>query len=375
MDYIKPLYSHTSLHSWQKANLDYNWYWVLSVFFGWCALDQLYLGSPYGFLAKNIVNVNTFGYWYFYDLIRATWDQESIKFTGPSIPGLGSPGLAAGRFQRPEAPLLPESKAKHKNFFIYTLVLFTMGLFGMDSFLVGDTLSGILRLCFLVSFIFAPLAIIWWAYRVIVYVIYPKTLLEQNWNYFDYPKPDNMPPCSNMFAQLTVWILETIRGILNAIPGINLLTPLLDALIESLRIAYGMAAATVSTAISTATSTAEAGKLLFDASSRMGMPTLDELSKAAAATAGSKSCPQAGGSISSNSTSSAPALALFLSVTVGLIIVSGIVLSLRRSYQKQDAIPGSNGNAKTSGDVKHRGERNDAPPDPDASGDPAPTAA
>jgi hypothetical protein len=117
MEYIKPLYSHTSLNSWQKANLDYNWYWILTTFFGWCALDQLYLGSPIGFLAKNFVNMNTFGYWYFYDLIRATFDQQSVKFSGPGIPGLGAPGLAAGRFQRPEAPLLPESKSKHKNFF------------------------------------------------------------------------------------------------------------------------------------------------------------------------------------------------------------------------------------------------------------------
>jgi TM2 domain-containing membrane protein YozV len=372
MDYIKPLYSHTSLYSWQKANLDYNWYWVLATFFGWCALDQLYLGSPYGFLAKNFVNTSTFGYWYFYDMIRATFDQESVKFGGPGIPGLGTPGLAAGRFQRPDAPLLPESKAKHKNFFIYTLVLFIFGIAGGDSFLVGNTLSGIIRLCCLLSFIFAPIAIIWWLYRIVVYLVYPTFLLEQEWNFFDYPKPDNAPPCSNLFAQFTVWVLQTLRGILNAIPLLNLVTPLLDVLIESLQVAYGMAEAAIGAVASTVTTTAEAGKLLYDDSMRRTTPSLDELKAIQKQLPGAKSCGQAGGSIA---TSSAPALALLLSVTVGIIIVSGVVLSLRRSYQKStDEQPGHR-DASKAGNDKPRSERNDAPPDPGASGDPTPAAA
>jgi len=401
MDYIKPLYSHTSLNSWQKANLDYNWYWLLTTFFGWCALDQLYLGSPIGFLAKNFVNMNTFGYWYFYDLIRATFDQQSVKFSGPGIPGLGAPGLAAGRFQRPEAPLLPESKGKHKNFFIYTLVLFIFGIAGGDSFLLGNTLSGVLRLCCLLSFIFIPVALIWWVYRIVIYLVYPTFLLEQEWNYFDYPKPNNTPPCNNMFAQFTIWVLQTIRGILNAIPGINLVTPLFDAIIDSLQIAYGMAESVVT---STVTSTgslfltaADTGKLFEKAALDMKTPTLEELQKLQATLPGGKSCGQAGGTIGSlaaNSTStplgqaggaigtanpissSAPALALLLSVTVGLIVVSGIVLSLRRSYQTNGTTATStirSGDEKEARDDKQRSERNDVPPDPGASGDPTPT--
>jgi len=368
MDYIKPLYSHTSLISWQKANLDYNWYWLLTVFFGWCALDQLYLGSPVGFLAKNFVNMNTFGYWYFYDLIRATWDQESVKFTGPGIPGLGAPGLAAGRFQRPEAPLLPESKTKHKNFFLYTIVLFLFGFVGGDSFLLGNTLSGIFRLCCVLSFIFMPIAIIWWVYRMIIYLLYPTYLLEQEWNFFDYPKPGNMPATNNIFMDFTIWVLKTFEGLLYVIPGVNLLiAPLVTAVRTALETAYGMASRTVAATTGLFSSVSEAGTLLFD-DSKSSMPRdLGKLTEEMKTLSSSQSCPSAqqGGGISTGST---PALALFLSTTLGLIIVSGIVLSLRRSYQNP-----TNGYAKKAGDDKSRGERSDAPPDPGASGDPTPS--
>lgn len=392
MDYIKALYSHTSLHSWQKANLDYTWYWVLATFFGWCALDQLYLGSPVGFIAKNIFNGGTFGYWYFYDLILATFDQPTIKFGGPSIPGLGYPGLAAGRFQRPEAPLLPESQGKHKNFFIYSIVLMVFGIAGGDSFLVGNTLSGVIRLCCLLSFIGIPIAILWWLYRLMIYLVYPQTLLEQNWKYFDFPKPNAAPPCSNMFADFTIWVLRTIQGILNVIPGVNLLTPFLDMLIESLMAAYQMTEASVVAMAGAVTSTAEAGKMLYDDSTRRTVPNLDELQKIRASLPGAKTCgAQAGGGTSSIpssipsspvtsslAASSAPALALLLSVTLGLIIVSGVVLSLRRSYQTNGpttaTTPNSSGDEKATRDDKSRGERSDAPPDPGASGDPTPSA-
>ena len=375
MDYIKPLYSHTSLISWQKANLDYNWYWVLAVFFGWCALDQLYLGSPYGFLAKNFVNMNTFGYWYFYDLIRATFDQESVKFTGPGIPGLGAPGLAAGRFQRPEAPLLPESKTKHKNFFLYTIVLFVFGFIGGDSFLLGNNLSGIIRLCCVLSFIFMPIAIIWWIYRVIVYLLYPTYLLEQEWKFFDYPKPGNMPATNNIFMDFTIWVLKTLEGLLYVIPGVNfVIAPLVTAIRSSLEAAYGMASRTVAATTGLFSSVAEAGTLLID-DSKSAMPRdLEALTEQMKTLSSGKTCAtaQAGGGSSASST---PALALFLSTTLGLIIVSGIVLSLRRSYQNPtNGSTKDDGNAKKTSNDKSRGERSDAPPDPGASGDPTPTA-
>jgi TM2 domain-containing membrane protein YozV len=363
MEYLNSLFVATSLKSWQKANLDYNWYWFLAVFFGFVGLDHLYLGSPLTAVAKLAVNTSTFGYWYIYDAIRATGDQQTIKFAGPAVPGLGFPGIAAGRFQRPDAPISPDSKGKHANVFIYTLVLFALGMIGGDSFLVGDTLSGLMRLCFLFTIILAPISIIWYVYKMYAFVVKPQEVFEQNWDYFDFPRPSNIPPCNNMFAQLLIWLLQTVRGILSVIPGINLVVPLLDSLIQALRVSYGMAAAAVNEIVSG--DAAAKAQMLFDDSMSKTVPNLAELSKIRDSLPGNKSCQQ-GGSVIPDTT--AP-LALFLSLTIGLIIVSAVTISLRRAYQNTDVRNDESGRDEEAfSDVKRRGKGNDVPPEPVASG-------
>jgi TM2 domain-containing membrane protein YozV len=364
MEYLNTLFVATSLKSWQKANLDYNWYWFLAVFFGVVGLDHLYLGSPLTAGAKLAVNTSTFGYWYIYDAIRATGDQQTIKFAGPAIPGLGFPGIAAGRFQRPDAPISPESKGKHANVFIYTLVLFALGLIGGDSFLVGDTLSGLMRLCFLFTIILAPISIIWYVYKMYAFVVKPQEVFEQNWNYFDFPRPSNIPPCNNMFAQLFIWLLQTIRGILSVVPGINLVVPLLDSLIQALRVSYGMAAAAVNEIVSG--DAADKARMLFDDSMSKTVPNLASLSEIRASLPGNKSCQQGGGDLVIPDTT-AP-LALFLSLTIGLIIVSAVTISLRRAYQNTDVRNDESGRDEEAfSDVKRRGKGNDVPPEPTTS--------
>ena len=360
MEYLNSLFVATSLKSWQKANLDYNWYWFLAVFFGFVGLDHLYLGSPLTAAAKLAVNTSTFGYWYFYDAIRATGDQQTIKFAGPAIPGLGFPGIAAGRFQRPDAPISPESKGKHSSVFIYTLVLFALGIIGADSFLVGDTLSGLMRLCFLFTIILAPISIIWYIYKMYAFLVKPQEVFEQNWDYFDFPRPSNIPPCNNMFAQLFIWLLQTVRGILSVIPGINLVVPLLDSLIQALRVSYGMAAAVVNEVVSG--DAAAKAQMLFDDSMSKTVPNLAELSKIRDSLPGNKSCQKGGGDLIIPDTT-AP-LALFLSLTIGLIIVSAVTISLRRAYQKPDDDEKSGGNEEAFSNVKRRSESGDVPPDP-----------
>jgi hypothetical protein len=255
--------------------------------------------------------------------------------------------------------------------FIYTLVLFALGIIGGDSFLVGDSLSGILRLCFLFTVVLAPISIIWWGYKMYAFLVKPKEVLEQNWNYFDYPKPSNIPPCNNMFAQLFIWILQTVRGILSVIPGISMVVPLLDGFIQALRVSYGMAAAVVNEVVTG--DAAEKARMLFDDAMSKTVPNLAELSKIRAELPGNKSCQSGGADIAIPDT--AAPLAFFLSLTIGLIIVSAVTISLRRAYQNTDD-RSSNGNSSTESgrdeeafnDVKRRGKGNDVPPEPVASG-------
>jgi hypothetical protein len=120
--------------------LSYNVFLGLSVIGGLLALDHLYLRSPLTFLAKIVINILFFGAWWLYDASQAIFNRDVVKVFGLGVPGMGPKGIAAGVL----ASDVPDKK--HMSFFIYALALLFGGLFGLDSFIVGDTLEfGILN--------------------------------------------------------------------------------------------------------------------------------------------------------------------------------------------------------------------------------------
>jgi len=174
--YMNPEASSTS--DTDGAFLSYDWFIVLAVLGGWFGLDHLYLRSPWTFLGKLIVNALFFGIWYFYDIIQAFSSKDVIKVYGVGLPGFPDKRVAMGVLAK-DAP-----GAKHSNFFIYSLCLFMGGLFGLDSFLVGDRESGIMRLLFLVSIIGAPIAFGWWIYKLFRFFTDTPSVVNQYASYF-----------------------------------------------------------------------------------------------------------------------------------------------------------------------------------------------
>jgi hypothetical protein len=160
------------------AFLSYDWFIVLAVLGGWFGLDHLYLRSPWTFLGKLIVNALFFGIWYFYDIIQAFSSKDVIKVYGVGLPGFPDKRVAMGVLAK------DEPGPKHSNFFIYSLCLFMGGLFGLDSFLVGDRDSGIMRLLFLVSIIGAPIAFGWWIYKLFRFFTDTPSVVNQYAYYF-----------------------------------------------------------------------------------------------------------------------------------------------------------------------------------------------
>ena len=140
--------------------LSYNVFLGLTLIGGYFALDHLYLRSPLTFLAKIIINIFCFGVWYWYDVLQAVWNSDVVKLYGLSIPALGPKGIGAGVLAKDKPSKL------HWNFLIYSICLMFGGIFGLDSFLVGDNRSGLIRLLSLISVIGAPIAIGWWAYNL-----------------------------------------------------------------------------------------------------------------------------------------------------------------------------------------------------------------
>jgi TM2 domain-containing membrane protein YozV len=160
------------------AFLSYDWFIVLAVLGGWFGLDHLYLRSPWTFLGKLIVNALFFGIWYFYDIIQAFSSKEVIKVYGVGLPGFPDKRVAMGVLAK------DEPGPKHSNFFIYALCLFMGGIFGLDSFLVGDRESGIMRLLFLISIIGSPIAFGWWIYKLFRFFTDTPSVVNQYASYF-----------------------------------------------------------------------------------------------------------------------------------------------------------------------------------------------
>jgi hypothetical protein len=163
--------------------LSYPVFLGLTILGGFLALDHLYLRSPTTFLAKFIVNILCFGVWWLYDISQAIFNMDVVKVFGLPIPGMGPKGIGAGVF----ASGTPDRK--HLAFLIYGLSLIFGGIFGMDSFIVGDKTSGLIRLISFVTIIFAPVAIGWWLYGLFKFFFSTRDVTDKYWEYFGAPKP------------------------------------------------------------------------------------------------------------------------------------------------------------------------------------------
>ena len=201
--------------------LSYDLFLGLSVLGGFFALDHLYLRSPLTFLAKFFMNIMFFGIWWLYDALQAVFHGEVVQAYGLGIPGLGPKGIAGGVLSK-EVP-----DKKHLNFFIYAIALMLGGIFGADSFLVGDKQSGFIRMIMLVSVILAPCAIIWWGYNIFRFFFNTKGLISENGNYFGVPQ-------TSAFSKMFPWLsaLNPLEWITNFLQ--NIFGPPIGALKESL---------------------------------------------------------------------------------------------------------------------------------------------
>jgi hypothetical protein len=163
--------------------LSYDVFLGLSIIGGFLALDHLYLRSPLTFIAKIIVNVLTLGSWWMYDASQAFFNKDVVKVFGLGVPGMGPKGIGAGVL----ASDVPDKK--HMAFFIYGLVIILGGVFGLDSFIVGDKQSGFIRLICLITGILAPVAIFWWLFNLGKFFFKTKDVTNQYWEYFGAVPP------------------------------------------------------------------------------------------------------------------------------------------------------------------------------------------
>jgi len=262
--------------------LSYHVFLGLSVLGGAIGLDHLYLRSPLTFLAKCVVNLLFFGVWWFYDAAQAVFNSDVVKVYGLGVPGLGPKGIAAGVLSS-DTP-----SKKHMNFFLYAIALMAGGIFGLDSFLVGDKQSGLIRLISMISMIGLPVAIGWWAYKLFTFFFYTKTITSQYKDFFGAPGESTEDQASGFLTRIFLRVLETVRG-----PAELLLKPVTD---------------TVQMGIKTVGDTAAMGLQTVDKTVTLGKAVVDKSSEIATQVTGAIDAISQAGSF-------LPATSLYSSIT------------------------------------------------------------
>ena len=155
------------------AYLSYTVFLALSVLGGFLALDHLYLRSPFTFLAKIGVNLLCFGIWWIWDVCQAIFNEPVVRSYGLGIPGYGPHGIGAGVLAS------DEPGKKHLRFFMYGLAVTFGGLIGLDSFLVGETETGLFRLIATLTVFLMPLAALEWGYKLYQFFFDTKGVVEE----------------------------------------------------------------------------------------------------------------------------------------------------------------------------------------------------
>jgi hypothetical protein len=157
-------FSHTKSAFWK----DKPWYplWLVQIltifpFTGFFGLDHMFLRSPFTAVAKGLVNMFTLGLWWIYDILQITLDRESVQKNGLTLPFFGPAGIGAGMFRKEGEEV--EGKAPWL-FILYTLL--TLLPFGLDFFIAGDTVGGILRLMTSLIIFLWPFGFIWGSYNM-----------------------------------------------------------------------------------------------------------------------------------------------------------------------------------------------------------------
>jgi hypothetical protein len=348
------LFDRTQRGYWEKPLLNYDTYLLLAVAGGFFAIDQLYLRSPLSFAAKLLGNIFLFGIPWLYDILQGFLNTRRVKLFGTSAPFVGQIGAGAGMFIADGEMLAPADADKRWNFLIYSLVLMFTGLLGGDSYLLGDTLGGMIRTGLCLTIVLLPVAAVWWGAKLWEYFANTGTLLDNNWEYFGAPEPKiPVKRCPGVLEEITIWVLKTARVVLRQIPGFGMIATMLDGLISSLEVAYGVAEAAVNEGIGAMKAVSQIQGTLGSLGTGFepGAAFSKRIEKLAETEGAKPAKDQAGGG-SAESTS--PAAMYGLLGTLALIIVSGGGRFLKEVWQNV-------GRRQRSSEVK-----NDRPPEPGA---------
>lgn len=174
-EFFKKTFAHTRKDYWGGSWYPYWTLMLITVLGGGLALDHLWLRSPQSALLKIIVNVCTFGLWYFYDVIQIFKDKNVVMKHGLSAPFIGPLGIGAGVF-RDTDPSGPSGKSPFR--FLAYLILLALP-FGFDFLVAGDTNGALAKFLGTIFFLMLPVTFLWGMVNLCRAWLFPQSVFEK----------------------------------------------------------------------------------------------------------------------------------------------------------------------------------------------------
>ena len=349
--FLQALFYPSSFERWNIQNLDYGVYTAISILFGWSGADLLYLGSPLGAVLKAVVNLFTFGYWWFYDAILAITAAPQVKLFGTSIPVIGPSGIGACRFNDKNSPPHdPEAKKKHMTFLLYGIALFSLGWLGIDQLIAGESFNCFMHIAAFITIIGIPLAFAAYAIRSYMFLFDTNRVIDQNWQLFGARKPkDKAAECQNLPAQIASTGIGMAVAVGESSPLSLLMSP-----VRMVMTSFNSFMEIVGTSSNLFVEALRSVGAIARSSTTLRVPLTEEINTAGKMTGGGEEPP-----------TWVPITAGLLALTLGFIVVSSLVLYFRRSVQNGSKPTKSKAAATaTSTPLQQPDQDDDVPPEP-----------
>ena len=301
--------------------LSYNTFVLLSLLGGYIALDHLYLRSPWTFLAKIGVNLFFFGAWWIWDAAQTLFNEDTVRLYGLSVP-LVDQRVGAGFLAKD----IPDKK--HFRFFSYAAALIFGGIFGLDSFLVGQTEFGLFRLICTITIIFLPISMINWIYKLYQFFVNTKDVVEEYANFFGASKG---PSAADRFSG---WFYKFLQSFLDPV-----ITPITSTIDKGLD-AYDRTLTVVDNTLKTSSDIISGVGKLINASSKASsvLPGTSLYSTITGPALESAKASQKGGSLTQTD-KSLNLLPYTLVATILLVFATGFYKNYSKTNAKKDDTP------------------------------------
>jgi TM2 domain-containing membrane protein YozV len=168
----------SDVDTWKHPDRNYYVFAILSILFGLLGMDHFYLRSFHTGIMKIILNVCTFGLWYFWDVTQVVYDGKKIREEGLTSPFDWICGIGRGVFTSPKTDADSKKYIAEKSYILYAFLAVFFGFLGADKFYMGEFWQGlakILSVFNLFLFLFGFLWVLWDSFHAIFMT---KTILE-----------------------------------------------------------------------------------------------------------------------------------------------------------------------------------------------------